>query len=46
MNLPERFLMAWEAKVWELNPHWQPKAPEAEKQDETDPKKAPSSSPA
>jgi hypothetical protein len=43
MELPEQFLIAWEAKVWELNPHWRPKEPEPEAQDEEDQKKVPSS---
>ena len=44
LKLPEAFLMAWEAKVWELNPHWQPKAPgEEQAQSEADQKKAPGS---
>lgn len=43
MQMPEGLLMAWEAKVWEMNPHWQPKAPDTEKPSEEDQKKARSS---
>ena len=43
MMLPERFLIAWETKVFELNPHWRPKGPEPEKHSEEDQKKVPSS---
>lgn len=43
LQLPEGFLMAWENKVWELNPHWRPRPPEEEKQSEADRKKAPGS---